>query len=135
MTIKVDSNQFLFDSLDRICKQTHLADNYELGMFSPSEIPTSIRKLGKGIIPADFFNGAKAKIVVLKAKNPVESKDDDQIKVAKFLKTTFFLTDDSAFSANDVYQIKEIDSKTDADNEDTDALLKNVYFFGKIELN
>lgn len=137
MTITIDTTQFLYDSLDRILKQVHLSDNYSLGFFSPSEIPASVRKLGKGIIPTDFFNGVKAKVIVLKAKDPAEAKDDDAIKIAQFVKTTFFLTDDSPFSTNDVYQVKELSGgkkKKEDDNEASDESIKNVYFFVKIEL-
>ena len=123
MTIKIDAEQFLFDSLDRILKQVHLNDNYNVGMFSPSEIPAAVKKLGKGIVPPDFFNGVKAKIIVLKAKDVKEMKDEDAIKVAGFIKTTFFLSEDSAFSTNDVYQVKDKE-------EDSSA----GYFFVKMEL-
>lgn len=138
MTITVDTNQFIYDSLDRICKQTHLSDNYTVGLFSPSEIPASVKKICKGIIPADFFNGAKSKIVVLKSKESAELSDDDQMKITKFIKTTFFLTDDSPFSSNDVYQVKEFNgekSKNIDDNEeDSESDVKRVYYFIKLEL-
>lgn len=137
MTIKVDTDQFLFDSLDRILKQVHLNDNYDIGMFAPSEIPANVRKLAKGITPPDFFNGVKSKIIVLRAKDPVETKDEDAIKIANFIKTTFFLTDDSAFSTNDVYQVKDIPEKkkTKDDNEGSEeGLVKAIYFFVKMDL-
>ena len=127
MTIKIDAEQFLFDSLDRILKQVHLNDNYDVGMFSPSEIPASVKKLAKGITPPDFFNGVKAKIIVLKAKDVAEMKDEDAIKVANFIKTTFFLSDDSAFSTNDVYQVKDAE-------KDKEENASAGYFFVKMEL-
>ena len=135
MTIKVDTDQFLFDSLDRILKQVHLNDNYDVGMFAPSEIPADIKKLGKGITPPDFFNGAKAKIIVLRAKDPAETSDEDAIKIANFIKTTFFLTNDSPFSTNDVYQVKDMPKKKNKDdNEETGESVDAIYFFVKLEL-
>lgn len=135
MTIKVDTDQFLFDSLDRILKQVHLNDNYDVGMFAPSEIPAGVKKLAKGITPPDFFNGAKAKIITLRAKDPAETKDEDAIKIANFIKTTFFLTNDSAFSTNDVYQVKNTPKKKKSDdNEDTGESASAAYFFIKLEL-
>lgn len=136
MTFTVDTDQFLFDSLDRIFKQVHLNDNYEVGMFAPSDIPTPVKKLGKGIVPPDFFNGAKAKIIALKAKDVADSKDEDKIKIANFIKTTFFLTNESSFSSNDVYQLKDIPSKkkSDDDNEESSEEVKAIYFLVKMEL-
>ena len=138
MTITIDTTQFLQDSLERILKQTHLSDKYSLGFFSPSDIPSAVKKLAKGIIPADFFNGVKAKIIVLKANDPSEASEDDSLKIAKFIKTTFFLTDDSPFSTNDIYQVKDLSGegkKKDADdNEDTGETIKAMYFFAKLEL-
>jgi len=139
MTITVDTDQFLFDSLERILKQTHLNDNYDIGMFAPNEIPSSAKKLAKGVVPADFFSGAKAKIIVLKAKDPAETKDEDSIKIANFVKTTFFLTDDSPFSTNDVYQVKKLsggkkEKKEDDNEENPEENVEAVYFFVKLEL-
>lgn len=136
MTIKVDTDQFLFDSIDRIFKQVHLNDNYDIGIFQPSDIPADVKKYAKGITPPDFFNGTKSKVISLRAINPSESKDDDKIKIANFIKTTFFLTDDSEFSSNDVYQVKVTDDKKKKkdDNEEDADNVKAIFFFIKMDL-
>lgn len=136
MTITINTDQFIFDSLDRLAKQTHLANNYAYAMFLPSQIPSSIKKLAKGIVPTDFFNGVRSRIIVLKSIDASEVTDEDHIKVTNFLRTVFFLTEESSFSSNDVFQVKEINGenkKNDDNEEDTNSELKKVYFFTKIE--
>lgn len=127
MTINIDPIQFLSDSLQRILKQVHLSDKFELGLFSPSDFPSSVKKSAKEVVPNDFFNGTKAKIIALKAKDEEAQNDDYKIKIADFIRTTFFLSKDSEYSSNDVYMvIKESKSKEESE--------KKVFFLSKIEL-
>ncbi len=140
MTIKIDINKFILDSINRIFKQVHLNDRYSIGLFSPKEIPQNTKNLCKGIIPSDFFNGEKTKILSLKIKDVSSFKEEDKIKITNFIKTTFFLSEDSAFSSNDVYQIKDVSEKekdkpdNDEDDKD-DENINNIYFFVKLDIS
>ena len=136
MTFTIDPEQFLIDSLQRILKQVHLSEKYELEVFDTNQIPSRIKKISKDFVPGDFFNGIKTKIIALKAKNVSDASDDDKIKIADFIKTTFFLSKSSEYSSNDVHKVidygrdkkKAKDDKTDQDEA------KAVFFFTKMEL-
>ena len=130
MTLNIDPIQFLSDSLKRICKQVHLADKFDLGVFSPADIPAAIKKASKDFVPGDFFGSSKSKIVVLKAKDEEAENDDYKIKIADFVRTTFFISKDSEYSSNDVYKV----IKDDKGKKDEESSEKKVFFMTKIEL-
>ena len=133
MTINIDPIQFLSDSLQRILKQVHLSDKFELGLFSPADFPASIKKAAKDVVPPDFFNGTKAKVITLKAKDEEAESDEYKIKIADFVKTTFFISKESDYSSNDVYMVIKEDKKK-KDEEDKESSGKKVFFLSKIEL-
>lgn len=136
MTFTIDPEQFLIDSLQRILKQVHLSEKYVLQVFEPKEIPATIKKASKDFVPADFFNGVKAKIIVLKAKDVAEAPDDDKIKIADFVRTTFFLSKTSEYSSNDVHKVVDYgpNGKKEKDGEKDQSDARAVYFFTKMEL-
>lgn len=131
MTINIDPIQFLSDSLQRILKQVHLSDKFELGLFSPVDFPASIKKAAKDVVPPDFFNGTKAKVITLKAKDEEAESDQYKIKIADFIRTTFFISKDSDYSSNDVYMVIK-EEKGKKDKEESSG--KKVFFLSKIEL-
>ena len=136
MTFTIDPEQFLIDSLQRILKQVHLSEKYELEVFDANQIPARIKKISKDFVPGDFFNGVKAKIIALKAKNVSDASDDDKIKIADFVRTTFFLSKSSEYSSNDVHKVIDYgsDRKSAKDDDKDQSEAKAVFFFTKMEL-
>lgn len=128
MTPTIDLNRFVDDSLERIFKQVHLADKFDLMVCYPKDIPTKskFRKEAKGVVPGDFFNGSKSKIIVLKAKDPSKIEDADSVKISEFVRTTFFLSKDSEYSNNDVYKVQSSEEEKNKSN--------SIWFTTKIEI-
>lgn len=127
-SIKIDSEQFIYDSLKRNAAQMHITDDYDVSVFEAKEIPAKIKKLVSKEAGADFLTGAKSKFVTLKAKDSSKVKDEDKIKIAKFVKTVFFISDSSEFSYESVVQIGGTEDKEKEDES------KDVFFFVKMEM-
>lgn len=136
MTFTIDPEQFLEDSLQRILKQVHLSERYTLLILDTKKIPARIKKISKDFVPSDFFNGVNTKVICLKAKDVADAPDDDKIKIADFIKTTFFLSKSSEYSSNDVHKVIDYghDKKKAKDDKSDQDEAEAVFFFTKMEL-
>lgn len=123
-TIRIDSDQFIVDSIKRNALQTHMVDNFDLLVTDRvSDIPAKVKNLVKNTAGAAFLEGAKCKFIVFKAKNEKGAAEESKMKIAKFIKTVFFIGEESSFGIEDVPRV--VDGEGEAGK---------TYFFVKLEM-
>ena len=121
-TIRIDSDQFIVDSVKRNALQTHMVDSFDLLVTDQvSTIPAKVKNLVKDAANASFLDGAKSKFIVFKAKDEKAASEESKLKISKFIRTVFFIGEDSSFGVEDVVRV-------------VDEKLGKTYFFVKLEM-
>ena len=99
-----------------------MVDSFDLLVTDQvSTIPAKVKNLVKDAANASFLDGAKSKFIVFKAKDEKAASEESKLKISKFIRTVFFIGEDSSFGVEDVVRV-------------VDEKLGKTYFFVKLEM-